>query len=270
MKGSDMTRGRAQIVCAFLFGSLLLFLSVKDLRSWDSTSAATDSVPPPYRIESSPPGGKWRSQYTEDQIALLEKLNRADAQSLPRLKALVIPEQWDLAELSYSPLPRKYPSVERYPKFLVVHLPGQLFGGYEFGRLVRWGPISSGNSDNSTPAGLFHLNWKSVGRHSTIDPQWYMRWYFNFSNTEGRALHAYSLPGYPASHACIRLLARDARWLYFWGDSWELGAQPWEVLQSGTPVLILGQYAFGQLPPWQSLEWLAQGIELPAELPPLE
>jgi hypothetical protein len=90
-----------------------------------------------------------------------------------------------------------------------------------------------------------------------------MRWYYNFSNSEGRAFHAYSLPGYPASHACIRLLTRDARWLYSWGDSWELGARPWEILQSGTPVLILGQYAFGQPPPWRSPEFLAQGINLP-------
>jgi hypothetical protein len=267
-----MTRGRAQIVCAFLLmGSLLLFLAPEHLSSRDSIFAANDSAPASYRIESPPPSAaNLRSQYEPEQIALLEKLNRADAQSLPRLKVLVIPERWDLAELSYSPLPRKYPSVERYPKFLVVYLPGQVFGGYEFGRLVRWGAISSGGPDNPTQPGLFHLNWKSAGRHSSVDPEWYMRWYYNFSNSEGQAFHAYSLPGYPASHTCIRLLSRDARWLYFWGDSWELGARPWEILESGTPVLILGRYPFGQLPPWRSPEWLAQGIELPVEIPSIE
>ena len=260
-----MTRRKAHIICAFLLaGSLLPFLSADDPVS--PASLADRSVLVSYRIESSQPRN-LRSRYTPDQIALLEKVNRADAQSLSRLQVLVIPDPWDLQELTYSPLPRQYPPVEQIPKFLIVHLPGQVFGGYEFGRLVRWGPVSSGGPDYPTQPGLFHLNWKSAGRRSTIDPDWYMRWYYNFANSEGQAFHAYSLPGLPASHSCIRLLARDARWLYSWGDSWELGARPWEILQPGTPVLILGQYPFGEPPPWRSLEWLAHAIELPVDLP---
>jgi hypothetical protein len=260
-----MTLRKAQLVCVFLLvGSLLPFLSADDPGS--RASAADRSLLVSYRIEPSPPRN-LPSRYTPGQIALLEKLNRADAQSLARLKVLVIPDRWDLDELTYGPLPPRYPSVERHPKFLVVHLPGQVFGGYEFGRLVRWGPVSSGSPDYPTQPGLFHLNWKSAGRRSTIDPDWYMRWYYNFANSEGQAFHEYSLPGLPASHSCIRLLTRDARWLYSWGDSWELGARPWEVLRPGTPVLILGQYPFGEPPPWRSLEWLAGEIELPVDLP---
>ena len=127
-----------------------------------------------------------------------------------------MPESWD-DELSYSNLPLRYPSAETWPTFVVVYLPGQLFGAYEFGRLVRWGPVSSGGRANPTGAGTFAMNWRSTGRASTVDPDWFMRWCFNFVNREGLAFHAYALPGYPASHGYIRLLERDAQWLFEWG-----------------------------------------------------
>lgn len=38
-------------------------------------------------------------------------------------------------------------------KLLVVHLPGQMFGAYELGHLVRWGSIRSGATATATPAG---------------------------------------------------------------------------------------------------------------------
>jgi lipoprotein-anchoring transpeptidase ErfK/SrfK len=82
--------------------------------------------------------------------------------------------------------------------------------------------VSSGGRNNPTSAGSFALNWRSTGRASTVDPDWFMRWYFNFGNREGLAFHAYSLPGYPASHGCIRLLDRDAQWLFEWGQAWVL------------------------------------------------
>jgi hypothetical protein len=249
-----------------LLGSLLLFCAQKNLGSWDSSLAKQDSVPVLYRLEEPPRSvGKLKALYSVEQVALLEKLNRADVNHLSRLKVLVIPERWDLDELSYSPLPARYPWAEPYPKLLVVHPPSQVFGGYEGGRLVMWGPLSSGSARDPTPQGLFHLNWKSPGRHSTENPEWYMRWYYNFSNSEGRAFHAYSLPGYPASHACIRLLKRDAQWLYHWGESWELGAKPGKIQKNGTPVLILGQFQFDEPPPWRSLQWLARRLELPPD-----
>jgi len=143
----------------------------------------------------------------------------------------------------------------------------QAFAAYEQGRLLRWGPVSSGRRAYPTPSGLFHLNWRSRGRHSSVNPQWYMEWYFNFDNVRGFALHSYTLPGYPASHACVRLLERDAIWIYEWGDGWTLGKRG-QVLERGTPLLIVGQYGFDAQPPWRSLEHLARGIDLPeAPLP---
>ena len=217
-----------------------------------------------YRIEGGPhPAGSFQERFSERQLALLEKLNRADAEHLEQLREVVVPERWSDDERLYSVLPMRYAASDPWSKFLVVYLPGQLFGAYEFGSLVRWGPVSSGRRSSPTGSGIVALNWRSTGRASTVDPDWFMRWYFNFGNREGLALHAYALPGYPASHGCIRLLERDAQWLFEWGQPWLLDASATQVLKQGTPVLIVGNYDFDAAPPWRSLTWLSQQVELP-------
>jgi lipoprotein-anchoring transpeptidase ErfK/SrfK len=204
-----------------------------------------------------------KQRFTPEQLALLEKLNRADVAHLPAMRQLVVPETFDRDELDYAPLPHQWPSAAQTPKAIVVHLPGQVFGAYEYGRLVKWGPVSSGSEKMPTPEGFHHLNWKSRGRHSTEDPTWYMKWYFNFQSAEGRALHALEMPGYPASHSCIRMLERDARWLYGWGEGWTLDESGVKVVQPGTPVLLTGQYDFKAYYPWRRPEWLARPVDLP-------
>ena len=104
------------------------------------------------------------------QIALLEKLNRSDRDHLPDLGKILIPDRWDLPEIAYSPLPAYYKPAREYPQILLVHLPSQVFGAFEKGVLVRWGPISSGQAEFPTPSGFFSLNWKSRSHQSTDDP----------------------------------------------------------------------------------------------------
>jgi hypothetical protein len=218
-----------------------------------------------YRIETrNERAGNLQERFTDSQLALLEKLNRADVEQLEQLSEVVVPLSWSEDELSYSVLPLRYPSSAAWPTFLVVYLPGQVFGAYEFGHLVRWGPVSTGSQSNPTSAGLFALNWRSTGRASTVDPDWFMRWYFNFGNREGLAFHAHPLPGYPASHGCVRLLERDAQWLFEWGQTWLLDPTGTRVLTSGTPVFIVGDYDFDAAPPWRSLAWLSDKVELPS------
>jgi hypothetical protein len=48
-----------------------------------------------------------------------------------------------------------------------------------------------------------------------------LRWNFNIENKLGVGWH--SLPGYPASHSCLRL--EDAKLLYEWADEWQLMIQ---------------------------------------------
>jgi L,D-transpeptidase-like protein len=242
------------IWCTGLVG--LLVIQLATVRTQEGTR---------YRIEGrSEHAGPLHERFSESQLALLEKLNRADVGHLEQLREVVVPASWADDEVLYSVLPMRYAASEPWSKFLVVYLPGQLFGAYEFGNLVRWGPVSSGRRSNPTGPGIFALNWRSTGRASTVDPDWFMRWYFNFGNRDGLALHAYALPGYPASHGCIRLLERDAQWLFEWGQPWILDPSATRVLKPGTPVVIVGDYDFDAAPPWRSLMWLSRQVALPS------
>jgi len=219
-----------------------------------------------YRLE--PVGATpLRTRFGPAELALLEKLNRRDLRHLGRATTVVVPDRFDLDELAYAPFPATWPDAEAHSTILVVDQPGQAFAAYEYGRLVRWGPVSSGARHAPTPPGLYHLNFRSKGRHSTVNPEWFMPWYFNFSNRGGLSLHQYDLPGVPASHSCVRMLERDARWLYGWGRGWSVDAEGGPIAGTGTPVVIEGAYDFGAPPPWLSPEWIARGIALPG-VPP--
>jgi hypothetical protein len=204
-----------------------------------------------------------RDRFTPAQLVLLQKINRADLDHLHRLPALVVPDAWLDDELAYSPMPRQYPPGARYRRLVLVYQPAQVFGAYEYGVLVRWGPVSTGRRTDPTPSGLFYLNWRKRSHVSTIDPEWLMNWAFNFENRVGLAFHEQVLPGMPASHGCVRLLGDDARWLFEWADPWTLDASGIRVLKLGTPILVMGEYDFEAAPPWQSLDRLTRHVELP-------
>jgi lipoprotein-anchoring transpeptidase ErfK/SrfK len=212
-------------------------------------------------------------RFSEDQIQILEMLNRRDREHLvradPPTPGLLVPGSWSPDPLVYSPFPATWPAAEPHPKSIVVDQPMQAFGAYEYGRLVRWGPVSSGRKETPTPEGAFNLTWRARSRRSTDNQDWLLEWYFNFVNARGISFHLFDLPGYPASHACVRLLLRDAQWLYGWGEQWTL-ADPRTVTAPGTPVVILGTYPFGSAPSWLSLDKLSTPIALPAVLPELK
>ena len=205
------------------------------------------------------------SRFSSDQLGLLGKLNHADSVHLALLTRIVVPDRWGADEVLYSPLPHAAPQLSHEKKAIVVDLAAQVFGAYECGRLVRWGPVSSGDQQHKTPAGAYHLNWHARVHVSTENPTWVMRWYFNFSNKQGLALHQYALPGRPASHGCVRLLAIDAEWLFNWGESWTLAAGTGELVQPGTLVLLVGKYDFEAPQPWLQPEWWAQAVSVPAQ-----
>jgi hypothetical protein len=229
-------------------------------------------LPVTYRLEPRPRTAEdLAKRFVPVQLDILEMLNRRDREHLirpdPPTPGLVVPSQWVDDPLAYSPFPAFWPGVEGQPKFLVVHQPAQAFAAYEQGHLVRWGPVSSGRKETPTPSGLFNLTWRARSRRSTDNQDWLLEWYFNFVNERGVSFHLFDLPGYPASHACVRLLRRDAEWLYRWGEQWILDDSRRHVVTAGTPVLILGVYRYDAPPPWVSIETLAQPIDLPERVP---
>ncbi len=230
--------------------------------------AAAQSPAVAYRFEPLPKTpAELDKRFTPPQIEILEMLNRRDREHLvradPPTPGLVVPATWSGDPLVYSPFPQAWPSAEPYPKALVVHQAMQAFGAYEKGRLVRWGPVSTGRKETPTPDGAFNLTWRARSRRSTDNENWLLEWYFNFVNERGVSFHLFDLPGYPASHACVRLLLRDAQWLYGWGEQWSLDDSRREVMMAGTPVLILGAYPFGAPAAWLSLDALSTPATLP-------
>lgn len=201
------------------------------------------------------------SRFSSRQLALLAKLNHADTPHLSRLSRIVVPGQWGLDELLYSPMPKVIEALAHEKKAIVVDLPAQTFGAYESGTLVRWGPVSSGDRGHQTPPGTYHLNWRAAVHVSSEDPTWVMPWCFNFSAGLGLALHQYTLPGRPASHGCVRLLAVDAKWLFHWGEGWAVDSDG-EVSRRGTLVLLIGRYDFRSRQPWLKPEWWTEGISI--------
>jgi hypothetical protein len=67
------------------------------------------------------------------------------------------------------------------------------------------------------------------------------------------SFHQFDLPGYPASHGCVRLLEEDAKWVYDWAEQWTLSKIDQSILAFGTPVVIFGDYAYGKKPVWTRL-----------------
>lgn len=187
-----------------------------------------------------------------DVFAFVLKINRLDRKHLRSGASLVIPDaEADLANLS--PLPLKVASARSMPKLILVSRQAQAFGAYEFGELVRWGPTSTGKKSTPTPAGLYHTNWKAKERRSSVNQSWILPWCFNIDDITGVSFHQFDLPGYPASHGCVRLLEEDAKWLYGWADQWLLAKPGDEILAYGTPVIIFGDYSYGEKAPWQRL-----------------
>lgn len=230
-------------------------------------AAAAQSVT--YRFEPLPKtAAELSTRFTPEQIDVLEMLNRRDREHLiradPPVPGLIVPAEWHSDPLVYSPFPSTWPAAETYPKAIVVHQPMQAFAAYERGRLVRWGPVSTGRKETPTPDGAFNLTWRARSRRSTDNEDWLLEWYFNFVNERGVSFHLFDLPGHPASHACVRLLLRDAQWLYGWGVQWQVDESKRTIVAKGTPVVIHGRYGFGNPAPWLSLDALSVPLGLPS------
>jgi hypothetical protein len=207
-------------------------------------------------------------QFTPAQLGILEKLNRRDVEHLirlePRIPGLVVPDAWSDDENVYSPMPAACEWAAAHAKAIVVHQAAQAFGAYESGALVRWGPVSTGRKETPTPPGEYALTWRSRKRRSTDNDAWVLEWYFNFINERGVSFHQFDLPGYPASHACVRLLQRDAMWLYDWGEQWMLDpGDKRKVLSPGSAVWIVGACDYHAPGVWTDPSQAARRIELP-------
>ena len=125
---------------------------------------------------------------------------------------------------------------ERSPKgpvAVVVSIPEQRVHVYRNGVRIGVSTCSTGKPGHETPAGVFTVLEKDKDHHSKTYGNAPMP-NMNRLTWDGVALHAGQLPGYPASHGCVRLPM---------GFSEKL----WTVTHVGTPVIIAGAHT----DPWE-------------------
>jgi hypothetical protein len=115
----------------------------------------------------------------------------------------------------------------RGPVVVVVSLPEQLVHVYRNGVTIGVSTCSTGKPGTRTPTGVFTIlqkrseHYSSTYNNAPMPNMQRLTW-------KGVALHAGNLPGYPASHGCIRLPIKFSELLF-------------SVTQLGTSVIIADQ-----------------------------
>lgn len=195
---------------------------------------------------------KFYKTYSKSEIYTIAALNRIDSDHIKRRDTIIVPKEIKANFLDYAPFPHEMNSLNSIPKIIIFSYPIQAYAVYENGSLIKWGPTNMGKKSAQTPRGLFFTNWKGRKVKSTSNDEWILNWNFNISNLGGVGFHQYALPGYPASHSCLRLLDADAQFLYNWAEQWVLEDKN-TVKVKGTPVIVYGDYTFGKKGIWNDL-----------------
>ena len=99
------------------------------------------------------------------------------------------------------------------PTLLVVNVKTQRAVLFRNGVPIAASTVSTGRPGYSTPTGIFTILQKRVEHYSSTYDNAPMP-YMQRLTWRGIALHAGRLPGYPASHGCIRLPLEFAKLLY--------------------------------------------------------
>lgn len=173
-------------------------------------------------------GDTWGSLFPDDEERdIVRRINRINL----KLKAgmrLAIPHNLESTTLyDHAPFPRYIQAPGE--KTIYISQQKLAWGAYDRnGELLWWGPVSSGadrcsgqSSHCHTPGGAFRLIRKqdidcvstafpkrADGFHGGAPMPYCMHFF------RGYAIHgAPVVPGYRASHGCVRLFIEDARWL---------------------------------------------------------
>ena len=142
----------------------------------------------------------------------------------------------------YTPMPEYIEKLSKYPQYIIVDLKKQFLGAYEYGKLVKSHPISSGNPDSkepdgsyknrSTKPGLYKILAKDIN-HVSLDypeanksnhwkkggaPMYYFLKLGDFDLHIGSVVHKDRSSGGGDSHGCLRQIDIDAIVMYFWAE----------------------------------------------------
>lgn len=99
------------------------------------------------------------------------------------------------------------------PLHIIISISNQRLSVYSNGVQIAQAPVSTGTPGHSTPMGVFSVIQKQKWHRSNLYSSAPMP-YMQRITWSGVAMHAGVLPGYPASHGCIRMPADFAVRLY--------------------------------------------------------
>ena len=141
--------------------------------------------------------------------------------AVPARKARVAPARKEKAE------PKKDAGFGQMPKGplqIVVSIGSQKVTLFSNGVRVAQGPVSTGVPGRPTPTGVFSIIEKDRYHHSNLYSNAPMP-YMQRITWSGVALHEGVLPGYPASHGCIRM-------------SHDFAQKLWPITNLGVRVIV--------------------------------
>ena len=121
----------------------------------------------------------------------------------------------------------KKPQLQDAPKGplqIIISIADQRISLYENGALIARSSVSTGVQGHPTPLGVFSVLSKEKWHRSNIYSAAPMP-YMQRITWSGIALHAGDLPGYPASHGCIRLTN-------------DFAVRLWHLTKRGTRVIV--------------------------------
>lgn len=167
----------------------------------------------------------WEKRWPDPaQRDLVMRLNRTNL-PLSTHTWIVVPNNLDnLNLLDLAPFPAQIDMLNK--KVIFVDLNKLAFGAYDKnGHLVYWGPVSGGkkwckdiDGPCETPTGTFTIFRKQgedcISSEFPIEEEGGAPMPYCMHFSQGIALHGSEMvPGYNASHGCVRLFIEDAYWL---------------------------------------------------------
>jgi lipoprotein-anchoring transpeptidase ErfK/SrfK len=149
---------------------------------------------------------------------------RSEAKPQPKIDATKIEARKIEAKAAQKPEQKDFGPLPKGPLQIVVSIADQHVTLYSNGSRVAQGPVSTGVPGRPTPTGVFSIIQKDRFHHSNLYSNAPMP-FMERITWSGVALHEGPLPGYPASHGCIRL-------------SHDFAARLWVVARLGVRVIV--------------------------------
>ncbi len=230
-------------ICSFIIiiCALLNFLESK-INAWEVVSADDDFIY--VKVNKNDLEGIYKHKL---MVRAICRVNRVDEKNFWLQNFIKIPLNFEKG-IQWSPLPQRYLEAEQYEKYILISIKNQFLGAYERGNLKMHFPISSGTEKHPTPIGKFKIFAKEVNHKSSlykdkkgrpIKMPWAIAFHIGFYNGQWIVtwIHGGELPGYPASHGCVRLFEEDAKILFLWLFPNNKN-ENYEYVKNGTPVEV--------------------------------